>query len=93
MDSRMTKLNRRSSEVNLSLGKLSMKRLGRKYVSGITRLIPYWFRAEKGHAPEIIAHNPLPGGWNMVVMNVLEIDHGTLPRRLGSDDTSVRWLF
>jgi len=42
------------------------------------------FCADKGHAPELIAYNPLPGGWNMVVMSVLDIHEGTSPRRRGS---------
>jgi len=32
------------------------------------------FCAEKGHAPELIAYEPLAGGWNMVVMDVIETD-------------------
>jgi hypothetical protein len=36
------------------------------------------FCASKGHAPELIAHNPLLGGWNMVVMDVLDIDYYAL---------------
>jgi hypothetical protein len=34
------------------------------------------FCASKGHAPKLIAYEPLPGGWNMVIMEALEIDNG-----------------
>jgi len=37
------------------------------------------FCARKGHAPELIAYEHLPGGWNMVVMDVLQIHDGDQP--------------
>jgi len=55
MDSRMTKLNRRS------IDKASRKKMYHYSPDA------YWFRAEKGYAPELIAYNPLPGGLNMMV--------------------------
>ncbi|KAG1796018.1 uncharacterized protein HD556DRAFT_1471426, partial [Suillus plorans] len=42
------------------------------------------FCANKGHAPKLIAYNPLPGGWNMVIMDALDIDHDYLPQQPGS---------
>ena len=42
------------------------------------------FCARKGHAPELIAYEPLAGGWNMVIMDVLDIDNGYLAKRPGS---------
>ncbi|KAG2336544.1 hypothetical protein BDR05DRAFT_1063613 [Suillus weaverae] len=41
------------------------------------------FCASKGHAPNLIAYNNLPGGWNMVIMDALDIDNGPL-RQPGS---------
>jgi hypothetical protein len=40
------------------------------------------FCASKGHAPQLIAFNPLPGGWNMIVMGVIDISF--FPFRAGS---------
>ncbi|KAG2118025.1 uncharacterized protein F5147DRAFT_669511 [Suillus discolor] len=42
------------------------------------------FCARRGHAPKLIAYNPLPGGWNMVIMDALDIDNGCFPQRPGS---------
>ncbi|KAG1804344.1 hypothetical protein EV424DRAFT_1580656 [Suillus variegatus] len=42
------------------------------------------FCASKGHAPKLIAYDPLPGGWNMVVMDALDIDDDNFPQRPGS---------
>jgi hypothetical protein len=42
------------------------------------------FCTRKGHAPELIAYEPLAGGWNMVIMDVLDIDNGCLAQRPGS---------
>ncbi|KAG1748849.1 uncharacterized protein EDB91DRAFT_1334340 [Suillus paluster] len=42
------------------------------------------FCAGKGHAPNLIAYNTLAGGWNMVVMDVLDIDDGRSAQRPGS---------
>ena len=42
------------------------------------------FCASKGHAPELIAFESLSGGWNMVVMEVIDIHRGPSPRRTGS---------
>ncbi len=35
--------------------------------------------AEKGHAPKLLACESLPGGWIMVVMEVLDISNGSPP--------------
>ncbi|KAG1730671.1 uncharacterized protein EDB91DRAFT_1059330 [Suillus paluster] len=50
-----------------------------KYVK---RYLPeaHQFCAKEGHAPRLIAYESLPGGWNMVVMNVLPI-HNDLSSR------------
>ncbi|KAG1779904.1 hypothetical protein EV702DRAFT_965107, partial [Suillus placidus] len=37
------------------------------------------FCASKGHAPELIAYKPLAGGWNMVIMDALDIGIGYWP--------------
>ncbi|KAG1849261.1 hypothetical protein DFJ58DRAFT_746628 [Suillus subalutaceus] len=42
------------------------------------------FCASKGHAPKLIAYNPLPGGWNMVIMDALDIDNDCFSQRPGS---------
>ncbi|KAG2339563.1 hypothetical protein BDR05DRAFT_938849 [Suillus weaverae] len=42
------------------------------------------FCASKGHAPELIAYKPLAGGWNMVIMDALDIDNGGFAQRPGS---------
>ncbi|KAG1725696.1 uncharacterized protein EDB91DRAFT_1350660 [Suillus paluster] len=42
------------------------------------------FCASKGHAPEPIAYKPLAGGWNMVIMDALDIDDGYFAQRPGS---------
>ncbi|KAG1795979.1 uncharacterized protein HD556DRAFT_1526449 [Suillus plorans] len=42
------------------------------------------FCAGKGRAPKLIAYDPLPGGWNMVVMDALDIDDDHFPQRPGS---------
>ncbi|KAG1766754.1 hypothetical protein EV702DRAFT_789503 [Suillus placidus] len=42
------------------------------------------FCARKGHAPELIAYKPLAGGWNMVIMDALDIDNGRFAQRPGS---------
>ncbi|KAG1891729.1 uncharacterized protein F5891DRAFT_1210959 [Suillus fuscotomentosus] len=42
------------------------------------------FCASKGRAPKLIAYDPLPGGWNMVVMDALDIDDDNFPQRPGS---------
>ncbi|KAG2337141.1 hypothetical protein BDR05DRAFT_1048371 [Suillus weaverae] len=42
------------------------------------------FCASKGHAPKLIAYNHLPGGWNMVIMNPLDIDNDCFPQWPGS---------
>ncbi|KAG1723465.1 uncharacterized protein EDB91DRAFT_1255616 [Suillus paluster] len=42
------------------------------------------FCAGKGHAPKLIAYNTLAGGWNMVVMDVLDIDDGRSAQRPSS---------
>ncbi|KAG2095110.1 uncharacterized protein F5147DRAFT_718816 [Suillus discolor] len=42
------------------------------------------FCASKGHAPKLIAYNPLPGGWNMVIMDVIDIDKDYFSQRPGS---------
>ncbi|KAG2120579.1 uncharacterized protein F5147DRAFT_562536 [Suillus discolor] len=42
------------------------------------------FCAGKGRAPKLIAYDPLPGGWNMVVMDALDIDHDNFPQQPGS---------
>ncbi|KAG1795983.1 uncharacterized protein HD556DRAFT_1290262 [Suillus plorans] len=42
------------------------------------------FCAGKGRAPKLIAYDPLPGGWNMVVMDALDIDDDYFPQRPGS---------
>ncbi|KAG1721873.1 hypothetical protein EDB19DRAFT_1646142 [Suillus lakei] len=41
------------------------------------------FCANKGHAPKLFAYNPLPGGWNMVVMEALDIDNDCFLQRPG----------
>lgn len=41
------------------------------------------FCASKGHAPKLIAYNPLPGGWNMVIMDALDIDNDCFSPRPG----------
>ncbi|KAG1905493.1 uncharacterized protein F5891DRAFT_943915, partial [Suillus fuscotomentosus] len=42
------------------------------------------FCASKGHAPDLIAYEPLAGGWKMVIMDALDIDEGLLAQRPGS---------
>ncbi|KAG2039315.1 hypothetical protein BDR03DRAFT_952570, partial [Suillus americanus] len=42
------------------------------------------FCASKGHAPKLIAYNPLPGGWNMVIMEALDISDDCFSSRPGS---------
>ena len=42
------------------------------------------FCASKGNAPKLIAYNSLPGGWNLVVMDALDIDNDCFPQRPGS---------
>ncbi|KAG2095268.1 uncharacterized protein F5147DRAFT_584655 [Suillus discolor] len=42
------------------------------------------FCASKGNAPKLIAYNSLPGGWNLVIMDALDIDNDCLPQRPGS---------
>jgi hypothetical protein len=42
------------------------------------------FCADREHAPKLIAYEPLPGGWNMVVMDVLPIDNHPSSKRSGS---------
>ncbi|KAG2357039.1 hypothetical protein BDR07DRAFT_1363618 [Suillus spraguei] len=42
------------------------------------------FCASQGHAPKLIAYNHLAGGWNVVIMNALDIDNSWFLRRPGS---------
>ncbi|KAG2357033.1 hypothetical protein BDR07DRAFT_1188030, partial [Suillus spraguei] len=42
------------------------------------------FCVSQGHAPKLIAYNHLAGGWNMVIMNSLDIDNSWFLRRPGS---------
>ncbi|KAG2055286.1 hypothetical protein BDR06DRAFT_934328 [Suillus hirtellus] len=42
------------------------------------------FCANKGRAPKLIAYDPLPGGWNMVVTDALDIDDANFTQRPGS---------
>ncbi|KAG2086816.1 uncharacterized protein F5147DRAFT_791669 [Suillus discolor] len=42
------------------------------------------FCASKGNAPKLITYNSLPSGWNMVIMDALDIDNDCFPQRPGS---------
>ncbi|KAG2054009.1 hypothetical protein BDR06DRAFT_1008193 [Suillus hirtellus] len=42
------------------------------------------FCASKGNAPKLIAYNSLPGGWNLVIMDALDIDNDYLLQQPGS---------
>ncbi|KAL4062723.1 hypothetical protein V8B97DRAFT_2026677 [Scleroderma yunnanense] len=42
------------------------------------------FCASKGHAPELIAFEKLPGGWYMVIMEALDIYNGPLSQPINS---------
>ncbi|KAG2053194.1 hypothetical protein BDR06DRAFT_972441 [Suillus hirtellus] len=42
------------------------------------------FCASKGNAAKLITYNSLPGGWNLVVMNALDIDNDCLLQQPGS---------
>ncbi|KAG1901794.1 uncharacterized protein F5891DRAFT_1187269 [Suillus fuscotomentosus] len=42
------------------------------------------FCASKGNTPKLIAYNSLPGSWNLVIMDALDIDNDCLPQRPGS---------
>ncbi|KAG2064398.1 hypothetical protein BDR04DRAFT_1061843 [Suillus decipiens] len=42
------------------------------------------FCASQGHAPNLIAYNHLAGGWNMVIMDTLDIDYNSSSQRPGS---------
>jgi len=51
------------------------------------------FCASKGHAPKLIAYEPLAGGWNMVIMDALDIGDVQRPgsyRPLSQTGASVR---
>ena len=61
-------------------GKLKMKSQRRICIKFVTRYgaDAHRFCASKGHAPELIAFEKLPGGWYMVVMEALGIDERSL---------------
>ncbi|KAG2064387.1 hypothetical protein BDR04DRAFT_1035400 [Suillus decipiens] len=42
------------------------------------------FCASQGHAPNLITYNHLAGGWNMVIMDALDIDYNSSSQRPGS---------
>ncbi|KAG2035378.1 hypothetical protein BDR03DRAFT_1062388, partial [Suillus americanus] len=42
------------------------------------------FCASKGHAPKLIAYNHLPSGWNMVIMDALDINNDCFSPQPGS---------
>jgi hypothetical protein len=61
----------------------SAKKICLKFVKHYSPEV-HQFCADKGQAPKLIAYNHLPGGWNVVVMDALDIDNGHSPQRPGS---------
>ncbi|KAG1755294.1 uncharacterized protein EDB91DRAFT_285621 [Suillus paluster] len=65
-----------------TVGDAARKKICIKFVRYYCREA-YNFCASKGHAPELIAYKPLAGGWNMVIMDALDIDDGRSMQRPG----------